>query len=465
MMHPMIAARAFNTPLLLDEGKAAAFMQGFGQRLLGDHTFETTVKADGLPETYQPRASVLDDDLADSISIGGAHGYVIKNGVAIIQITGVLIHRGAWIGNSSGQTSYEGIRAQIDAAYKDNQVRAIALEIDSSGGEVAGCFDLADRIREVGRTKPVRAFISEHAYSAAYALASQADKIVVPRTGGVGSIGVICMHAEYTEALKDSGIKVTIFRAGARKAEGNSYEKLPKGFSEETLATLEMMRGLFCATVAEGRGARMSAEAAKATEARCFDDPAEAVADGLADIIAEPRAAFQEFLSEVNEPVGFTRRSATAESTTENQKGNQKMKNQATTDQTTDTTTADDENNEAETDAPVAGGGGGDASEEKQPSRSTTAAEERSRIAAILTSDEAKGRDDLAKHFAFHTDMTPDAANLALSKSPVSGAVGGLSTEMSGKDPDLSDGGSGEQKKSTMTDVHAKRNAKRNAKK
>ena len=43
---------------------------------------------------------------------------------------------------------------------------------------------------------------------------------------------------------------------------------------------------------------------------------------------------------------------------------------------------------------------------------------ERDRIKAILDGDEAKDRDDLARHFAFDTDQSPEAANAALSKSP-----------------------------------------------
>ena len=40
------------------------------------------------------------------------------------------------------------------------------------------------------------------------------------------------------------------------------------------------------------------------------------------------------------------------------------------------------------------------------------------RIGAILSSDEANGRESLAKHFAFKTDMTVEAAVAALSEAP-----------------------------------------------
>jgi capsid assembly protease len=130
--------------------------------------------------------------------------------VAVIGIAGTLVHRGAWIGQSSGLTSCEGLAAQVDAAVADRAVRGIALEIDSFGGEVAGVFDLADRIRAARAVKPVQAFVAEHALSAGYALASQANRIILPRNGAVGSIGVVALHAEMSGELAQRGIAVTL---------------------------------------------------------------------------------------------------------------------------------------------------------------------------------------------------------------------------------------------------------------
>ncbi len=43
---------------------------------------------------------------------------------------------------------------------------------------------------------------------------------------------------------------------------------------------------------------------------------------------------------------------------------------------------------------------------------------ERQRVAAILDAKEAKGREDLARHLALHTDMKPEAAIAALAAAP-----------------------------------------------
>lgn len=45
-------------------------------------------------------------------------------------------------------------------------------------------------------------------------------------------------------------------------------------------------------------------------------------------------------------------------------------------------------------------------------------ATERQRISAIMQSNEAKGREDLAAHFAYDTDIAPEAALAALAKAP-----------------------------------------------
>jgi len=215
-------------------------------------------------------------------------------GIAVIEISGVLIHRGGWIGQSSGQTSYEGIAAQIEAAASDPAVRGLALEIDSFGGEVAGVFDLSDRIRAIRGSKPIWAFVAEHAFSAGYALASQADRIIVPRTGAVGSIGVVVMHADLSGQLDQDGVRVTLIHSGNHKVDGNPYEPLPEGVRADIQREIDVLRFLFTETVAAGRAGRLSQEAAMATEAATFRG-ADAVAAGLADEVTDLTRGFASF--------------------------------------------------------------------------------------------------------------------------------------------------------------------------
>jgi signal peptide peptidase SppA len=295
MFHARIAARAFNTPLLVEPSKAMAFLSGLGPRILGRQV-ETLDQGLALESAPMPtaRASILAGGLAEGFGQHSEALYPVVDGIAVIEISGVLIHRGGWIGQSSGQTSYEGIAAQIEAAASDPAVRGLALEIDSFGGEVAGVFDLADRIRAIRATKPVWAFVAEHAFSAGYALASQADRILLPRTGAVGSIGVVVMHADLSGELDQKGIRVTLVHSGRHKVDANPYEPLPATVQSDIQREIDVLRFLFAETVAAGRGVRLSQEAALATEAASFRGT-EAVAAGLADEVIDMQRGFTAF--------------------------------------------------------------------------------------------------------------------------------------------------------------------------
>jgi len=297
MHHAQIAQRAFNTPLMVDPAKALALLSGLGPRITGQEISFQGLEVESADQTaaaLPARASLFGNDLAQRHQRNGSQPFALIDGIAVIEIAGTLVHRGAWIGQSSGLTSYEGISAQLQAALDDPGVRGIALDIDSFGGEVAGAFDLADRIRASRAQKPVHAFVAEHALSAGYALASQADRIVLPRTGAVGSIGVVALHTEMSGALDQKGIAVTLIHAGAHKVDANPYQPLPQAVHDQMQRELEVVRFLFAETVAAGRGDRLTQAAALATEAGVFRG-AEAIAAGLADDLADPVTAFHAF--------------------------------------------------------------------------------------------------------------------------------------------------------------------------
>ena len=302
MFHAQIAQRAFNTPLLVEPSKAMAFLSGLGPRITGRQLRLAGINFDPEDVAHAAlpvRAGILTNGLTEQYQRDGPTPFPLQDGIAVIEISGVLVHRGAWIGQSSGQTSYEGIAAQLAATASDPAVRGIALEIDSFGGEVAGVFDLADAIRSARGAKPVWAFVAEHAFSAGYALASQADRIILPRTGAVGSIGVVVMHADLSGQLSDAGVTVTLIHSGAHKVDGNPYAPLPDPVRARIQGEIDGIRTLFAQTVAAGRGRRLNADAALATEAECYRG-AEAVAAGLADEVSDPASAFAAFVAAVN---------------------------------------------------------------------------------------------------------------------------------------------------------------------
>ena len=82
---------------------------------------------------------------------------------------------------------------------------------------------------------------------------SQARYFAAGKTADVGSIGVICIHMDYTGFYKDAGIKPTVFRAGEFKALGNHLEALSPKAKEYLQTHLEKSCQIFIEAVASGR--------------------------------------------------------------------------------------------------------------------------------------------------------------------------------------------------------------------
>ncbi|WP_413535058.1 S49 family peptidase [Rahnella inusitata] len=281
---PHLAQRLFNTPLALHPRKAEVVMAALTDRF-------------GLTR-IQSMSDWDDDDDSTFTRQARDTGYDVVEGVAVIPIQGTLVQKLGTLRPYSGMTGYDGIRACFLQALNDSDVKAICLDIDSPGGEVAGCFDLADVIYASRGSKPIWAILSESAYSAAYALASAADKIIVPRTGGVGSVGVIVMHVDWSQKIKSDGLQVTIITYGDRKAESNPYEPLSDTARKAIQSDIDEMGRLFVSTVSRNRG--IAERTVRDTEAACFLG-ADGVQLGLADRVSSPDAAFRDLLQLVGE--------------------------------------------------------------------------------------------------------------------------------------------------------------------
>jgi signal peptide peptidase SppA len=266
-----MAARLFGAPLMIHRPKLEVILAVLGPRIGLTH-------AAAVPaNTITPRTAPT-----------GA------TGIAVLPIYGTLVRRTVGLEAESGMASYQELATMLDTAVADPNVAAILLDIDSAGGESGGVFDLADRVAAAAKRKPVWALANDMAFSAAYAIGSAASRFIVTRTGGVGSIGVIAMHADQSVKDAKDGVRYTTVFAGARKNDLNPHEPI----SDEAHAFLknevERVYGLFVETVSRNRG--VSADAVRATEASIYYG-ADAVAAGLADAVG----TFDDVLAEFTE--------------------------------------------------------------------------------------------------------------------------------------------------------------------
>lgn len=159
-----------------------------------------------LPQTYSviehvfkqgasasPEQQARVDDRLSAIDMGDSSRILRTAGNnAQINISGVLTKEPDFFAMvfGGGNTAYSEILAAFAQAEADDSVSEITLAIDSPGGEVAGLFEVTDAI--AATKKPVTVVVGSMAASAAYAIASQGDKVLASnRASRVGSVGIV----------------------------------------------------------------------------------------------------------------------------------------------------------------------------------------------------------------------------------------------------------------------------------
>ena len=362
------------------------------------------------------------ESVTDAMTIASSQGVRIL----VIPVHGYLAHRSHahWDGRFTG---YGFISSLVRKAMTDESIDAAVFDINSGGGMVDGAFEVSDEIEELTKIKPTASIVDAHCYSAAYALACKTGTIYIPETGGVGSIGVISSHTSLKKMYDDIGIDETLVFSGDHKADGNMYEKLPEKVKQSMQESNDEVRLIFAEHVSKGRN--ISVQKVIDTQAALYSST-RAIEAELADVVTSPSDAYQMFIEKVklikDTDGGVIMSSTPATPVVANAPATPATPVVANAPATPATPVVANA-----TVIPVV----------------ATAQTERARIKGIIECAEASGRNGLASHLAYNTDMSVVDAQAALSASEKSGGASPFiaAMESSGQpNIDASDGESDE---------------------
>ena len=199
-------------------------------------------------------------------SDGGLPEGTVRSGVAVIDIAGPMMKQ---VGSLNEGTSSIMVRQLLRAAVRDESVESILLRIDSPGGTVAGTNDLATDVSAAARRKPVVAFVEDLGASAAYWIASQANRVVATETALVGSIGTYGVLYDMSRLAANEGIKVLIVKAGEFKGAGEPGTEITEAQLGEYQRIVNGLNEFFVRGVAKGRNLKI-AEARELNDGRIF---------------------------------------------------------------------------------------------------------------------------------------------------------------------------------------------------
>ena len=301
-----------------------------------------------------------------------------RDGVAILPVVGPLFRYANLFTSISGASSYEILAKDFTTALENPDIKGIVLDIDSPGGEVNGCAEFANMIYEARGTKPIIAYASGDAASGAYWIASACDQIIVSETSALGSIGVVAVYRSRDEQSAQA-VEIVSSQSPNKRLDPESDEGRARLQSR-----IDTMAQVFVETVARNRGV----------------DPPKVINDFGAGDVLIGRKSIQSGLADKTGSL-------------------EKIINTLS---------------DSKSDNPASVPGSSFVSEEKRMDIETLNEQhpelaasliaqgqqlERERIAAIINADIAVGREPLARHLAFATDMRPESALEALNTTPL----------------------------------------------
>lgn len=192
-------------------------------------------------------------ELTSREQLGLAPLYNLQNEVGVVSIPGTLVEGSAGINAYFGVTGYDDIRSAMLAAIMDPEAKTIMLHVNSPGGSVNGLEDLGAFMQMAAAIKPMITYVDGKMASAAYWLGSFSQTIFTGETSMLGSLGVLFVHVEVTQALAAEGRKVTVIRSGEFKALGGSFEVLSAPALQQFQSQGDTLYGLFMGVVSRNR--------------------------------------------------------------------------------------------------------------------------------------------------------------------------------------------------------------------
>lgn len=248
MRHSALIAEFASTPWALMPERLNAFagvLRRWKSGAIADASTMQSIQADKAARA---------DKRSNNVAAGGGQ-------IAVLPLYGVVTQRGNMMDDISGpgSTSTQRFTQSLREAIADPAVGSILIDIDSPGGSVYGVGELAAEIMQARGSKQIVAIANSLAASAAYWIGCAASEFYVTPGGEVGSIGVWQAHEDWSKALDEDGIKVTLISAGKFKVEGNPYTPLDGDAQAFMQSRVDDYYQAFSKGVAKARGVGIDA--------------------------------------------------------------------------------------------------------------------------------------------------------------------------------------------------------------
>lgn len=172
--------------------------------------------------------------------------------VALVDVTGTI---------GAGQlASAAELVPVLEKVFREPKVKAIALNIDSPGGQPFESERIGQTIERLKTEtgKVVYAFIGNTGASAAYMLALHADKIIAGRYSLVGSIGAVISGWDFHKLANKWDVSQRVYASGIHKNMLNPFAEMSKESELKAQQMVDEMAVIFAEEFKVKRSGKLS---------------------------------------------------------------------------------------------------------------------------------------------------------------------------------------------------------------
>lgn len=214
--------------------------------------------------------------------------FFMNGDIAIMQIAGTITPKADILSFIFGGSTLDVMTRDFKALVKDDDVKAIVLEIDSPGGVVHGAQEFANLVFEARDIKPI--ITISNAVMASLAMwigAAASDVFITEDTVVTGSISALTNHIDISGLEKILGIKTTPIATGKFKTITSGFAPLTEDGKAELERQVDHVTGVLVADIARFRRVDVDTVNSDMADGRIFIG-SQGVEAGLIDGIISP---------------------------------------------------------------------------------------------------------------------------------------------------------------------------------
>ena len=210
-----------------------------------------------MEKLLKSKLNVGEDDDINFVSINKYKKSIIENTKAAAKIA--VVYAVGEISDGKGDNSRgiysESFIKEFKKAYKDNDVKAIVLRINSPGGSALASENIWREIENAKKAgKIVVTSMGDYAASGGYYIACNSNYIIAQPNTLTGSIGVFGMIPSFQNLLKNKlGITVDVVKTNQHADYGTGLRPLDGTEMATIQNSIEQIYSTFTKRVADGR--------------------------------------------------------------------------------------------------------------------------------------------------------------------------------------------------------------------